>query len=137
MYPASFLLITDDVSPAPIQGKPSACSLGAHNFHSLPCILSLLSIESFSSAFKLVISPTLKTFSGNTSILFPFIVKLCGKIVYSFFTLPPTSPMSLEPSELDTPLHHANNTGILKVTSKAKFRKQNNIQQRRMKRTCQ
>lgn len=36
----SFLLSMDAISPTFISGRPSACSLGAHNFHSLSCILS-------------------------------------------------------------------------------------------------
>lgn len=45
----SFLLLMDGISPTLICGKLSACSLGAHNFHSLSCILLFLSsIELFS-----------------------------------------------------------------------------------------
>ena len=73
---------------------------------------------------------------GSTSVLFPLTAKLCEKIVYSSFSLPPIS-FSLEPSELDTLPHQANTTDLINVTSDVKFRKQSHTQQRRMKRTWQ
>lgn len=63
MYPAFLSVNYDGISPTFIYGRPSSCSLGAHNFHSLLYpVYSLLFNESLSLAFKHEIFPILKTF---------------------------------------------------------------------------